>query len=156
MTVRWEEGRAVVERLLSDGELERVSADLGSGKHLLSSARLHIDSARKIRTSDPEGAFAALYDAARKGCAALLEVQGLRATSRGGHVAVRESVVAQFASLTGGEALGSFDRLRRRRNNIEYPDGDSGIDVEEVDEGLLRAAEIVDYAEKVIESLPVF
>ena len=154
--MRWEHGRAVVERLLADGELERVSADLGSAGRLLESARRHLESARKVRKSDAEGAYAALYDAARKACAALLEAQGLRVTSRGGHVALREAVTAQFASLTGGGVLRSFDRLRRRRNDIEYPDGDSGIDLDEVDEALARAVEIVAYAEKLVDKLPVF
>lgn len=121
--MKWEEGRTAVEQLLAARELERVSADPNAAKKLIDSAHRHLDSARKIRVSDPEGAFAALYDAARKSCAALLEVQGLRATSRGGHVAVRDAVVAQFASLPGGDALLSFDRLRRRRNDIEYPAG---------------------------------
>jgi hypothetical protein len=85
--VRWKEGRAVVERLLASRELDRVSADPDAAKKLIDSANRHLDSARKIRTSDPEGAYAALYDAARKSCAALLEAQGLRATSRGGHLA---------------------------------------------------------------------
>lgn len=154
--MKWEEGRTAVEQLLAARELERVSADPNAAKKLIDSAHRHLDSARKIRVSDPEGAFAALYDAARKSCAALLEAQGLRATSRGGHVAVREAVVAQFASLAGGDALRSFDRLRRRRNDIEYPTGDSGVDTDEVDEALERAEGIVAYAEKVIDTLPVF
>lgn len=154
--MKWEEGRSAVERLLAARELERVSADPNAAKKLIDSAHRHLDSARKIRVSDPEGAFAALYDAARKSCAALLEVQGLRATSRGGHVAVRDAVVAQFASLAGGDALRSFDRLRRRRNDIEYPAGDSGVDTDEVDEALERAEGIVAYAEKVIDTLPIF
>lgn len=69
---------------------------------------------------------------------------------------MRDAVVAQFASLTGGDALRSFDRLRRRRNDIEYPDGNSGADVDEVDEALERAGEIVAYAQKVVDTLPVF
>lgn len=154
--MRWEHGREVVERLLADGELERVSPDLDGARRLLESARRHLTSARTIRESDPEGAYAALYDAARKACAALLQAQGLRVTSHGGHVALREAVVAQFAALTGGGVLRSFDRLRRRRNDIEYPDGDSGIDLDEVDEALARSDEIVRYADKVVEKLPVF
>ena len=154
--MRWEEGREVVERLLAAGELDRVSPNLQNARSLLDSARRHLISAETIRESDPEGAFAALYDAARKSCAALLEAQGLRATSRGGHVALREAVVAQFVSLTGGSAVRAFDRLRRRRNDIEYPNGDSGIDEEEVEEALVRSEEIVGYAEKLVEELPVF
>jgi hypothetical protein len=67
--MRWAEGREVVERLLDDGELEQVSPDLNSSRSLLESARRHLSSARKIRDSDPEGAYAARYDAARKACA---------------------------------------------------------------------------------------
>lgn len=72
------------------------------------------------------------------------------------HVALREAMEAQFGSLSGGQMLRSFDRLRRRRNDIEYPDGDSGIDLDEVDEALERAGEIVDYAGKLAPDLPVF
>lgn len=154
--MKWEEGRTTVERLLAARELARVSADPNAAKKLIDSAHRHLDSARKIRVSDPEGAYAALYDAARKSCAALLEAQGLRATSRGGHVAVRDAVEAQFSGLTGGDALRSFDRLRRRRNDIEYPEGDAGVDVDEVDEALERAEVIVAYAAKVIDDLPVY
>lgn len=103
--MRWEHGREVVERLLTDTELERVPPDLDSARRLLETARRHLGSAATIRESHPEGAYAALYDAARKSCAALLEAQGLRATSRGGHVALGDVVMAQFASLTGGGVL---------------------------------------------------
>jgi len=154
--MRWEQGRGVVDQLIAGGELERVTPDRDTAKKLLASARRHLSSSRKIRASDSEGGYAALYDAARKACAGLLEAQGLRATSRGGHVALREAVEAQFASLTGGAVLRSFDRLRRRRNDIEYPGGDSGIDLDEVDEALVRADEIVSYAEKLVDELPVF
>lgn len=154
--MRWEQGRETLDRLLSDDELEHVTADRASAMALLEMARRHLASAGKIRATDPEGAYATLYDAARKACAALLEVQGLRATSRGGHVAVREAVEAQFGSLSGGDALRSFDRLRRRRNDIEYPVGDSAIDSDEVDEALARAAEIVEYARRLVPELPVY
>jgi hypothetical protein len=52
--------------------------------------------------------------------------------------------------------LRSFDRLRRRRNDIEYPNGGSGIDVGEVNEALARSDDIVSYAEKLVDKLPVF
>jgi hypothetical protein len=154
--VRWEEGRGTVESLIANGDLQRVTADLSSAKSLLEAARRHLSSAASIRESDPEGAYATLYDAARKACAALLEAQGLRATSRGGHIAVRDAVQAQFAELTGGGVVRPFDRLRRRRNDIEYPGGDSGIDVDEVDEALARATEMVEFAERLVDELPVF
>jgi hypothetical protein len=113
-------------------------------------------SAAAIRETDPEGAYSLLYDAARKSCAALLETQGLRATSVGGHVALRDAVLAQFSRLSGGIVLQPFDRLRRRRRDIEYPGGESAIDVDEVDEALIRSSGMVDFAEKLVDRLPVF
>ena len=151
----WDEGKATVERLLGTGELQRVTADLEMATELLARARRHLTSAKTIRDTDAEGAYATLYDAARTACAALLQAQGLRATTRGGHIAIREAVVAQFASLTGGMPLRSFDRLRRRRHEVEY--GPSAIvDQDEVDEALTRAEEIVSFAERLAEQLPVF
>ena len=77
-------------------------------------------------------------------------------TSRGGHVALREVASAQFSGLSGADVLKPFDRLRRRRNDIEYPGADSAIDSDEVDEALARSAEMVDFAERLFEQLPVF
>ena len=154
--IRWEQGRGTVEQLLSGGAIERVTPDVDGARALLQVSRRHLASAKAICENDPEGAYAALYDAARKALAALLEVQGLRVTSRGGHIALREVVSAQFSGLSGAGILTPFDRLRRRRNDIEYPGSDSAIDIDEVDEALARSVEIVDFAERLFENLPVF
>jgi hypothetical protein len=45
-------------------------------------------------TGDLPGAYQLAYDALRKSAASLLEVQGLRATSRGGHIAIQDAVIA--------------------------------------------------------------
>jgi hypothetical protein len=87
---------------------------------------------------------------------ALLEAQGLRATSRGGHIAVRDAVNAQFGDLSGGQALRPFDRLRRRRHDIEYPDSATSVDADEVEEALRRAQDMVEFANKLIDHLPVY
>ena len=68
---------------------------------------------------DPEAAYSLAYDAARKSATALLNHQGLRPTTAGGHFAVVDTVRAQFPGVPG---LTSLDRLRRRRNQAEYPD----------------------------------
>ncbi|HEX9410522.1 MAG TPA: HEPN domain-containing protein [Actinomycetota bacterium] len=154
--MRWEEGRTLVEELIEHDELERVTADRNSAKELLKAAGRHLSSAGAIRDTDPEGAYSMAYDAARKACAALLEAQGLRATSNGGHVAVKGAIMAQFSNLSGGAVVKSFDRLRRRRNDIEYPDGDSRIDPDEVDEAIARSGAIVDFADRLVNELPVF
>jgi hypothetical protein len=43
----------------------------------------------------------------------------LRATSRGGHLAVQEAVIAQFGSAV--HVFRAFGRIRRARNSFEYP-----------------------------------
>lgn len=152
----WQQGKDEVDRLISDGELQRVEPSIEVAHQLLETARRHLVSATEIRSTDPEGAFAATYDAARKACAALLQAQGLRPTSRGGHIAVRDAVIAQFGELTGGKVLRPFDRLRRRRNEIEYPSGSTSLDNDELVEALRRAEAMVAFAEKLVDRLPVF
>jgi hypothetical protein len=61
---------------------------------LVGQARRHLDSARAIAAGDPVGGYQLLYDAAGKALAAVLENQGLRATRRDGHIAVRDAVSA--------------------------------------------------------------
>lgn len=152
----WQEGKDRIDELLTAGELQRVQPDLAVAHQLLGAARNHLASADQIRASDPEGAFAAIYDAARKACAALLQAQGLRSTTRGGHIAIRDAVDAQFASLSGGKVLRPFDRLRRRRHEIEYPSRESTLDEDELTEAIGRSREVVSFAEKLIDRLPVF
>lgn len=116
----WQPGRDRIAELLQAGELERVSADRRIGQLLLDDADRHLATAATALTSgDLSGAYQLAYDALRKSAASLLAVQGLRATSRGGHVAVQEAVVAQFGSTV--RAFRSFGRIRRARNAFEYP-----------------------------------
>lgn len=152
----WGHGKPEIERLLRDRELERVSPDAEAALQFLSAAKRHLNSAHVLAESDPEAAFSTAYDAARKACASLLETQGLRATSRGGHIAVRDAAMAQFERLPGGEVFRSFDRIRRRRNDLEYVAAGEGVDPAELEEAILRVSAIVDFAEKVIDHLPVF
>lgn len=86
------------------------------------SATKHVDSALRVADSDPDGAYTLLYDAARKSLAAVLQAQGLRATSRGGHYAIQEAISAQFTKPPPRDAFRAFARLRRARNQIEYDD----------------------------------
>ena len=94
--MRWQQGRDAMDGMIDRGELERVPASREHADLLLTQAYRHVASARAIAGSDPAGAYQLLYDAARKALAAVLENQGLRATSRGGHIAVREAVSAQL------------------------------------------------------------
>ncbi|GLC11356.1 hypothetical protein [Mycobacterium kiyosense] len=92
-----------------------------------------------------------MYDAARKALAAVLENEGLRATSRGGHIAVLEAVRAQLEPPLGGKLM-PFDRMRRRRNVIEYsPEG--SVVADDVREDAGKAQVIADTAAQVLDQM---
>lgn len=143
---RWNKGSEVIERLLEARQLERVPADADAVAALIGTARRHVTSSTATAVDDPEGAFALAYDAARKTATALLAHQGVRPTSAGGHIAVVAAMNAQFPGVAG---LKSIDRIRRRRNQAEYPDpqhydpitGDEVDDAIKVAEACLSAAE---------------
>lgn len=151
--MRWQQGRETIDGMLSRGELERVPASRPHADLLLAQAHQHLNSAQAIVEFDPTGAYQLLYDAARKSLNAVLENQGLRATSRGGHIAVVDAVSAQLDPPLGG-VLRPFDRLRRRRNQAEYPAaGQPAVGTEEVARDLPKVREIVDTAEKVLDQM---
>jgi hypothetical protein len=110
---RWERGRGVIDDLVERRELQRVPADDEAARRMLDGARTHLTSAATIQDTDPEMALAVAYDAARKALAALLETQGLRATSQGGHIALRDAVLAQLDAYRApsryGRSIGSAD-----------------------------------------------
>src|SRR5438128_614719 len=95
---KWNKGREVIERMLDAHELEHEPSDDETVEALMAAAARHVDSARKLIDSDPEGAYALAYDASRKAATALLAHQGLRTKSAGGHLAVVDAMEAQFPS----------------------------------------------------------
>jgi len=120
----WEPGRDKIRQLVDGGELDQVQVDESVARRLLADAERHLESARSVAASgDLAGAYQLAYDAMRKCAASLLALQGLRATSRGGHVAIQDAVAAQFGASIS--AFKSFGRIRRARNRFEYPDADS-------------------------------
>ncbi|HEU5109712.1 MAG TPA: hypothetical protein VFT95_14315 [Micromonosporaceae bacterium] len=154
--MRWEQGRETVSAMLARGELERLPASREHADVLLGQAHQHLNSAKAIAAADPVGAYQLLYDAARKALAAVLENQGLRATSRGGHIAVREAVSAQLDPPLGG-VLRPFDRLRRRRNQAEYPSAEHpGVEAEDVGRDLPKVEQILDVAATVLDQMNPF
>lgn len=116
----WQRGRGEIERLLANGDLDRVQPSGDLSDRLLDEAAAHIATAQSAIDEDPTGALQIGYVAARKAAIALLAAQGIRGTTDGGHRAIAAASAAQFD--------GTFDRLermRRRRNAAEYPDADT-------------------------------
>jgi len=148
----WGTGSDRIQELLNAGKLGQVSPDGELARRMLADAARHLATAAAAEsTGDLPGAYQLAYDALRKSAASLLEAQGLRATSRGGHIAVQDAVTAQFGSTI--RALRSFSRIRRARNSFEYPStetpGPSGDDVKDA---IRIAREVNDAAGKVLES----
>ena len=80
--MRWNQGRATIDKLIADGELQRVPPNREHADQLLGQARKDLVSAELLRCSNSKRAYESLYDAARMALTAVLENQGLRPTSR--------------------------------------------------------------------------
>ena len=105
---------------------------------------------------DPTGAYQLIYGAASKTFNAVLENQGLRATSSGGHIAVREAVLAQLDPPLG-KILRPVDRLRRRRNEAESPSLDTpALGMADVENDMPKVEEIVSAVAKVLDQMSPF
>jgi len=153
---RWHQGRAEVEALIAQGHIEKVRADRALADLMLAEAVRHLSSSRLTATSDPTGSFAMAYDACRKALAAVLENQGLRATTKGGHKAVEEAVRAQLVPPKKAE-LDGFGWMRILRNNTQYPSLEKPL--ADLDDTLLAqgfAEDIIEMAQKVLDHMPAY
>ena len=154
--MKWQQGREALTAMLRDGRLERVTPSRQQADALLDQARRHLKTAELAADEDPVGAYQLVYDAARKALGAVLENQGLRATSRGGHVVVLEAVSAQLDPPLG-PVLRPFDRMRRRRNDAEYPKRDGQtFEPDDARRDQAKAAAIVELAERVLDEMSPF
>jgi hypothetical protein len=105
-----------------------------------------------IADADPESAYVTAYDAARFALVGVLAQQGLRATQKGGHLAVEHAVRAQF-----GKSFAPFATLRRRRSELEYPSypGEK-VEQEELLDALRTTRQIIDGAAELLSHLSIF
>lgn len=156
MMMRWDKGRADIEHMISAGEIQRVPASRDHADLLIGQAHQALVSADDIAGRDPRLAYCAVYDAARLALTAILENQGLRPTTHGGHVAVYEAVRAQLDPPKGPQ-LRPFNEMRRLRNQIEYPaTGIALPDAHEVLDVIPLAETIIGIAEAVLDQMDVF
>jgi HEPN domain-containing protein len=147
---RWRKGEEQVAHLIDQRHLQRVVADPEIVDALLASARRHVESGRQTVGNDPEAAYSLAYDAARKSATALLAHQGFRPTTAGGHIVVVDVIRAQFPGVPG---LASLDRLRRRRNQAEYPDprGYDPVTAAEAEEAIEAAVKCISSVERLLQ-----
>jgi len=154
--MRWNQGRADIERMLADRQLQQVPASRGHAERMLEQARRHLASAQEVCGDDPEGGYALLYDAARKALAAVLGNQGLRPTSAGGHLAVYQAVRVQLDPPMG-PVLTPFDRMRRQRRDAEYPLVDAPeLTAADVREDAPKVQAMLDLAIRVLDEMSPF
>jgi HEPN domain len=148
-----ERGRARIEELLAAGELERTAANEQHARRLLAEAAAHLEAVSRVLEVDPSGALQLAYDAARKAAVALLTAQGLRSTTKGGHIAVQDAVVAQFGGPEGMGAFARLGRMRRQRHAAEYPtESTPSVTRRDADEAEQDARALVDSAGSLLGS----
>lgn len=149
---RWKRGESDVEALLAAGELQKLIGAAANGERLMEKATVTLSTARSAVETDPDSAFVLAYDAARQALTALLAHQGLRPTTKGGHYAVERAVRAQF-----GPGFRQFGALRRRRNELEYPErpGDDATR-DEARQATENAEAILTAAHGLLDQLGVF
>lgn len=137
-------------------ELQRVQPSREHADQLLAQARAHLQTAVAVAESDPVGAYTVMYDAARKALTAVLENQGLRPTHAGGHLAAIRAVRAQLVPPLE-DTLRPFDRLRRTRNDAEYPSvASEEVTASQVAEELPKATAIVEMAATILDVMQPF
>lgn len=152
MKGRWQRGAAEVSALLASGELQQLTGGAANGERSLSKAAVTLTTARSAIESDPDSAFVLAYDAARQALTALLAHQGLRPTTKGGHYAVEQAIRAQF-----GPGFRQYGALRRRRNELEYPERpDDDATGSEANEAVASAQMILTAADDLIDQLGLF
>jgi hypothetical protein len=149
---RWQRGEAEIEALLASGDLQKLVGAAANGERLVAKAAITLTTAQSVIDRDPDSAVVLAYDASRQALTALLAGQGLRPTTKGGHYAVEVAVRAQF-----GQGFRQFGALRRRRNELEYPErpGDEAT-VEEAAQAAENAQAIITAAGELLDQLGLF
>ena len=149
---RWARGEADIERMIAAQELQRIRRGAADGAGWSEKAARTLTSAQQLADADPHSALALAYDAARLACMGVLARQALRPTTKGGHYAIQQAMRHQF-----GSAFEGFGVLRRRRNELEYPEfPDEIVDRQEVDQALARARSIIAAADNLAGHLGTF
>lgn len=143
----WQPGSSVIDELIDTQKITRLTGADAGVAGLMARAHQQLESAANLLASDPATAYVVAYDAAKHAAMALLAEQNLRATAEGGHMAIEKALVAQFQGVFDG-----FGRLRRRRNELDYPTGpDDFAETDETTKALTAARDMVDSAQRLLD-----
>jgi len=154
--LRWEQGRQVIDGLLAAGRLTRVTPNRDYADLLLTQARAHVASAQAVVDTDPAGAFALVYDAARKALTAVLVNQGLRTGGDGAHALLLDVVLAQLDPPLGS-VFRPFAWMRPLRNHTQYPAPEHPVaQPEDVVEALPATTTMIDAAARILDQMPTY
>lgn len=153
--IRWEQGRAVVDSMIAEGSIQRVPASREHADRLLEMSDQKLMSAELVlRSGDTASAVGIAYDAARLALTAVLANEGLRPRTEGGHRAVFEVAMAQLEPPLG-QVIKPFDRMRRQRNDSQYPALDSsGVSADDVERDMDLVRSIVTAVRKILDAMP--
>ncbi len=137
-----------LDELLSEGLIERVPADPVGAADRVAEARVHLTSVAAIAKTDPDGAYALLWDSARKVISAHMLAAGYRARSDrpGAHRAV--ALYAQSELAEAAAEVAHLDRIRRTRNRSEY--GPRTLTSDEVRVDLVHVTAVVGAIERTL------
>lgn len=117
----WQAGEHVVRGLNEQRYLTQVPPNEEHARQLLTQAEASLEVARFAASNGYLfNAVTDAWEAARKAMTAPLAWQGLRPTTAGGHQVVIDAATAQFGNVIGS-ILRPAARLKRRRNELEYP-----------------------------------
>ena len=156
MINRWEPGRADINAQLTAGYLQKVKPDRRLAELYIEHAKLHLAASRQTLEIDATGSFQLAYDASRKALAAVLENQGLRATSKGGHRAVEDALRAQLVPPMNKQ-INNFGWMRSLRNASEYPSFERPTaDRADTTRAHPIAEELIAMAEALLDQMPVW
>ena len=145
------DGSKTIAFLIKRGDLERVEANPEGALRLFEQCSAHLRSAALIIEDDPAGSFQLSYDAARKSLTALLFRQGVRHTSKGGHIAVEQALTSQFPEVS---AFSELRWMRPLRNQTEYPTANRPVASEQdAILGLAAAIQIFESAREICKTL---
>jgi hypothetical protein len=138
-----------VSELVAQGLIEAIRKDPTGARRLVEEAERRVASAAAIAKTDPDGAYALLWDATRKAIVSHMVSAGFRAKHDrpGAHRAV-----VLYAEITlpeyVGEHVDHLDRMRRTRNRSEY--ASRTITEAEVEADLAHARPLVETMRKLL------